>query len=94
MANGYLTSSGLRDMGYDARMVRMNNLYSYFLTSMTTEAQTGNLFLNFEIGGNDWSIVNNLCDKIATEHPGLRVQTNLGATPGYPSNIVVRWDIF
>lgn len=92
MANGYLTPSGLRDMGYDTRQSRTNNLYSYFITAMTSEAQNGNLFLNFEISGSDWSIVTNLCYKISTEHPGLRVQQNLGTTPGYPSNIIVRWD--
>jgi len=90
--NAYLCPSNLRDMGHQSRVDRTNNLYNSFLTDMITEAQNGNLFINFTVNGDDWSLVDGLCEKIANQHPGIRVQNNRGYVVGYASNIIVRWD--
>jgi hypothetical protein len=59
---------------------------------MNEEAQNGNLFIDFTINGEDWSLVDLLCIKIANQHPGVRVLNGKSSIPGNQSNIEVRWD--
>lgn len=92
MMNAYLCPSNLRDMGHQSRVDRTNNLYNSFLTDMTTEAQNGNLFLDFTVNGGDWSLVDSLCNKIGQQHPGIRVRNGKSSIAGNQSNIEVRWD--
>ena len=88
----YICASDLRDMGHQSRVDRTNNLYGNFFAKMNQEAQNGNLFIDFTIDGEDWSLVDLLCIKIANQHPGVRVLNGKSSIPGNQSNIEVRWD--
>jgi len=90
--NAYLCPSNLRDMGHQSRVDRTSNLYNSFLTDMISEAQNGNLFIDFTVDEDDWSLVDSLCAKIANQHPGVRVLNGKNSIPGSQSNIEVRWD--
>ena len=90
--NSFVCASALRDMGHQSRVDRMNNIYDSFLTRMIAEAQSGNLFVDFTIDEENWSLVNCLCDKITNQHHGVRIENNRGRRVGYASSIIVRWD--
>jgi hypothetical protein len=92
MAAPYTTASDLRNMGHQSREDRVDAAYSIIKTKMLNQAQIGNLFVEIQICGHDWSIVNDLCRKIQTEHPDVVIRNDRSYIHGYPSTIVVRWD--
>ena len=93
MAEAYITSSSLLDMGHDARTTRVEELYTNFKHDMINRAQNGEIYMIFEIAGRDWSFVNYLYHKIRNEHPGLIIKNDRSYIPGYTSEIVVKWDL-
>ena len=92
MAQAYMSASNLRDMGHQSRVDRVNTAYEMIKTRMTNRAQIGDLFIDIQICGHDWSIVDELCEKILQEHPGVYVKNDRNYLPGHQSTILVRWD--
>jgi hypothetical protein len=92
MAAPYTTASDLRNMGHQSREDRTNAAYEMIITKIRNQAQIGNLFVEMQICAHDWSIVNDLCDKLKTELPGVYVKNGRNYLPGYSSEILVRWD--
>ena len=91
-AEPYISASNLRDMGHQSREDRTNTAYEMIKTRILNQAQIGNLFVEVQICAHDWSIVNDLCDKIKRELPGVYVRNGRNYLPGYSSEIMVRWD--
>jgi len=93
MSEQYITAAELRNMGERANINRTDALYEMtILPKIKQQAKAGNYFVEFQIGGDDWSIVNRLCDKIRTEHPGVFVKNERCYHLGIHSLILVRWD--
>lgn len=92
MAEPYICASDLRDMGHQSRIDRVNTRYEIVKAKMIDKSQNGDLFIDIQICGHDWSIVDDLCEKIRAEHPGVVVKNERNYIPGCQSSILVRWD--
>jgi len=91
-AEPHASASDLRNMGHQSREDRTTAAYEMIKVKILNQAQIGNLFVEIEICGHDWSIVNDLCDKIEAEHPLVIIKKNHSYHPGLSSTILVRWD--